>query len=375
VSAPGPTGGELRALARLFLTLGIIGFGGPAAHIAMMREEVVRRRGWLSDQQFVDLIGATNLIPGPNSTEMAMHVGSVRAGFPGLVVAGLSFIAPSAVLVGLLAALYVRHGTTPEAAWVLYGIKPVIIAIVLQALWGLGRSALRTLPQAATAVAACVLYLTGVNAREVQAAAGIVALILLRATLLPGLALLALPAVAGGATFSALRMFLLFLKTGAVLYGSGYVLLAFLRGDFVARLGWLTDQQLLDAVAIGQLTPGPVLTTATFVGYLLAGIPGAALATAGIFLPGFVFVAVSHPVIPRLRRSRTAGALLDGINAASLGLMAGVTLQLGRAALVDPWTALLAMIALVLLVRIKVNSVWLVALGAAAGLLVHLLRG
>ena len=333
--------GELRGLARLFLTLGTVGFGGPAAHIAMMRDEVVRRRGWLSDQQFLDLLGATNLIPGPNSTEMAMHVGSVRAGRAGLIVAGLCFIAPAAVLVGILAAAYVRYGTTPEASWVLYGIKPVIIAIVLQALWALGRFALRTLPLVAIAGTAFGLYLAGINELIVLATAGVVALLLLRGAILPGLALLALPAAVGSAAFNLLRMFLLFLKTGAVLYGSGYVLLAFLRGDFVSRLGWLTDQQLLDAVAIGQFTPGPVLTTATFVGYLLAGIPGAVLATIGIFLPGFIFVAVSHPVIPRLRRSRTAGAVLDGVNAASLGLMAGVTLQLGRAALVDVWTALL----------------------------------
>ena len=366
--------GELRGLARLFLTLGTVGFGGPAAHIAMMRDEVVRRRGWLSDQQFLDLLGATNLIPGPNSTEMAMHVGSVRAGRAGLIVAGLCFIAPAAVLVGILAAAYVRYGTTPEASWVLYGIKPVIIAIVLQALWALGRFALRTLPLVAIAGTAFGLYLAGINELIVLATAGVVALLLLRGAILPGLALLALPAAVGSAAFNLLRMFLLFLKTGAVLYGSGYVLLAFLRGDFVARLGWLTDQQLLDAVAIGQFTPGPVLTTATFVGYLLAGIPGAVLATIGIFLPGFIFVAVSHPVIPRLRRSRTAGAVLDGVNAASLGLMAGVTLQLGRAALVDVWTALLAIAAAAILVRTRVNSVWLIGLGAGAGLLLRLLR-
>jgi len=372
VSPPAASAGELRELARVFLTLGIIGFGGPAAHIAMMRDEVVRRRNWLSDQQFLDLLGATNLIPGPNSTEMAMHVGSVRAGRAGLIVAGVCFIAPAAVLVGTLAALYVRYGTTPEAGWVLYGIKPVIIAIVLQAVWALGRSALRTSQLVAIAGAIFGLYLAGLNELLLLAASGGVGLLLLRGTALSVLAVLALPAVVGSATFTLLRMFLLFLKTGAVLYGSGYVLLAFLRGDFVARLGWLTDQQLLDAVAIGQFTPGPVLTTATFVGYLLAGLPGAVLATIGIFLPGFIFVALSHPVIPRLRRSRTAGAVLDGVNAASLGLMAGVALQLGRAAVVDVWTALLAVAAALVLVRTKVHSVWLVAAGAAGGVLVRL---
>ena len=376
LSAPAPRAArtaELRGLAALFLKLGVIGFGGPAAHIAMMRDEVVRRRGWLTDQEFLDLLGATNLIPGPNSTEMAMHVGSVRAGLPGLIVAGACFITPAALIVGALAALYVRYGTTPEGGWLLYGIKPVIIAIIVQALWGLGRAALRTTPVWMIAAAACALYLVGINELVLLAAGGIVALALLRGTLLAVAALMAVSTQTAAAPFDLIKMFLLFLKTGAVLYGSGYVLLAFLRGDFVSRLGWLTDQQLLNAVAIGQFTPGPVLTTATFVGYLLAGIPGAVLATVGIFLPAFVFVAVSHPVIPRLRRSRTAAALLDGVNAAALGLMAGVTLQLGRAALVDVWTVLLAVAAGITLLRTKVNSVWLIGLGAAAGVILHLL--
>jgi chromate transporter len=367
---------EVRGLAALFLKLGVIGFGGPAAHIALMRDEVVRRRRWLSDQEFLDLLGATNLIPGPNSTEMAMHVGSVRAGLSGLIVAGACFIAPAALVVGALAAIYVRYGTTPEGGWVLYGIKPVIIAIVVQALWGLGRSALRTPPVSLIAAAAFVLYLFGINELVLLAAGGIVALVLLRGMVVIAVALLGgASAAAAGAPFQLLKMFLLFLKIGSVLYGSGYVLLAFLRGDFVARLGWLTDQQLLNAVAIGQFTPGPVLTTATFVGYLLAGIPGAVLATIGIFLPGFLFVAVSNPVIPRLRRSRTAGAVLDGVNAAALGLMAGVTLQLGRAALIDIWTVLLALAAAFILLRTRVNSVWLIGGGATAGLVIHLLRG
>src|SRR5574341_918482 len=280
LSAPAPRAArtaELRGLAALFLKLGVIGFGGPAAHIAMMRDEVVRRRGWLTDQEFLDLLGATNLIPGPNSTEMAMHVGSVRAGLPGLIVAGACFITPAALIVGALAALYVRYGTTPEGGWLLYGIKPVIIAIIVHALWGLGRAALRTTLVWMVAAAACALYLVGINELVLLAAGGIVALALLRGTLLAVAALMAVSTQTAAAPFDLIKMFLLFLKTGAVLYGSGYVLLAFLRGDFVSRLGWLTDQQLLNAVAIGQFTPGPVLTTATFVGYLLAGIPGAVL--------------------------------------------------------------------------------------------------
>jgi chromate transporter len=364
----------LGALVRVFLILGTIGFGGPAAHIALMREEVVRRRGWLSDQEFLDMLGATNLIPGPNSTEMAMHVGSVRAGLAGLIVAGACFIAPAAIIVGVLAGLYVRYGTTPEAGGVLYGIKPVIIAIVVQALWGLGRTALRTPLLALIAASALALYLMGINELAVLAAAAVAAFILLRRAMLAGAALLLLPAGAGTVPFDLMKMFLLFLKTGSVLYGSGYVLLAFLRGDFVHRLGWLTDRQLLDAIAIGQFTPGPVLTTATFVGYLLAGVPGAVLATVGIFLPGFIFVALIHPVIPRLRRSPAAGALLDGVNAASFGLMAGVTMQLGRAALVDVWTVLIALAAAAALLRLKVNSAWLIALAAGIGLLAQVLR-
>ncbi|MEO8288111.1 MAG: chromate efflux transporter [Chloroflexota bacterium] len=377
---------RLREVAALFLKLGIIGFGGPAAHIAMMRDEVVRRHKWVTDEHFLDLLGATNLIPGPNSTEMAIHLGYVRAGWRGLIVAGACFILPAATIVGILAALYVAYGSTPEAGWLLYGIKPVIIAIVVQALWGLTRTAARNLFLALVGAIILALYLLGINEILLLFGGGLLVMLaenarrawLSRAPVaalapLPLLLPTALAQVAAGfASFNIWTLFFTFLKIGAVLYGSGYVLLAFLRNDFVERLGWLTNQQLLDAVAIGQLTPGPLFTTATFIGYVLGGAPGAVAATLGIFLPSFLFVAISNPFIPRLRRSPWTAALLDGVNIAALGLMAGVTVELTQTALVDWLTVALAIVAAVLLLRFKLNSAWLVLGGAAVGLVAHL---
>jgi len=357
----------MREVVWLFLKLGTIAFGGPAAHIAMMRDEVVRRRRWLSDEQFMDLLGATNLIPGPNSTEMAIHLGYLRAGWPGLVVAGCCFIVPAMLIVFACAWLYVRYGTQPEAAWLLYGVKPVIIAVVVQAMWSLLRTAVKGPMLAVVGVAVLALSLMGGNEIALLLGGGGVAVLLGTVGTRGAAAPLGLGAGAGLTT-----LFLVFLKIGSVLYGSGYVLLAFLRNDFVERLGWLTDQQLLDAVAVGQVTPGPVFTTATFIGYVLGGIPGAALATLGIFLPSFVFVALSHPLVPKIRASRRAGAFLDGVNVAALGLMAAVTSQLGRAAIVDATTAALALIAPVLLVRFRLNSAWLVLGGGAVGAALHL---
>src|SRR5258706_10327640 len=338
---------SLSELARLFLKLGTIAFGGPAAHIAMMEEEVVRRRRWLDHQQFVDLLGATNLIPRPNSTEIAIHIGLLRAGWERLVVAGTCFILPAMAIVWVLAALYVRYGALPEAAGLLYGVKPVIIAIVVQALWGLGRAAVKGPATALAGAAVIVLFFLGSNEVLLLFAAGLAVMMvenLGRGWRPGGIAGLAVPALgpllaASGAAAAAappvtlIGLTLFFLKIGSILFGSGYVLLAFLRADLVERWGWLTDLQLLDAVAIGQFTPGPVFTTATFIGYLIAGAPGAALATVGIFLPAFVFVALTSPWIPRLRRSPWAGGFLDGVNAASLGLMAAVTWQLRPPAL------------------------------------------
>jgi chromate transporter len=374
----------LLEVALLFLKLGVTAFGGPAAHVALMHDEAVRRRKWLSDDHFLDLVGATNLIPGPNSTEMAIHLGYLRAGWPGLIAGGLCFTLPAMLIVFGLAWGYQRFGATPQVEWLLYGVKPVVIAIILQALWTLGRSALRMPLPAGVALAVLVLFFLGAHEIALLFAGGLLVMLLrgarrLRATGLPlllaplgplsGPTLPASLALFTAAPFSLSLLFLTFLKIGAVLYGSGYVLLAFLRSDFVLRLGWLTDQQLLDAVAIGQVTPGPLFTAATFIGYLLAGLPGGLLATVGIFLPSYLFVALSNPLIPRLRRSEWVSGLLDGANAASLGLMAGVTWQLGRASLVDLLTLALAGVALFLLVRIKLNSTWLILGGALAGLL------
>lgn len=378
--------GALSEVAKLALKLGFTAFGGPAAHIAMLRDEVVTRRRWLSDEHFLDLLGATNMIPGPNSTEMVIHVGYVRAGWPGLIVAGVGFILPAACIVLALAWAYEHYGTTPTAEWLLYGVKPVIIAIVVQALWGLTKTAVKGPFLAAVGLAALILYLLGVNELALLFGGGLVVLAvksaqrlwranaapLVALPLFPGLFASWLAQAPAAAPFNLAQLFLSFLKIGAVLYGSGYVLLAFLRSDFVNRLGWLTDQQLLDAVAVGQFTPGPVFTTATFIGYLLGSWPGAILATVGIFLPSFVFVAATNPLVPRMRRSPYLSALLDGINVTALGLMAAVTWELGRAAVVDWLTGALALLAAFLLFRFKANSAWLVLGGGLVGLLVRL---
>lgn len=372
---------RLKEVAALFLKLGFTGFGGPAAHLALMHHEIVQRRGWLSDQEFLDLIGAVNLVPGPNSTEMAIHIGLRRAGWLGLILGGLCFILPAMGMVTLLAWAYVRFNALPQVSSLLYGIKPVIIAVIVQALWNLGRSALRSPLLLAVAAAVLAGYFLGFNEIALLFSGGILAMLALNLKrvakpqahtfLLPGLPALGVLAgqISSGVSFNLLLMFLTFLKIGAVLYGSGYVLLAFLRADFVVRFGWLNDQQLLDAIAIGQVTPGPLFTSATFVGYLLAGLPGALLATLGIFLPSFVIVALSSPWIPHMRQSPWLGSLLDGVNAAALGLMAAVTWQLGRASLTDAFTFLIALLALGLLLRFRINSTWLIASGALLGLL------
>jgi chromate transporter len=364
--------GAVGELARVFLKLGILGFGGPAAHIAMMRDEVVERRGWLGDQEFLDLMGATNLIPGPNSTEMAIHVGRLRAGWVGLLVAGACFIAPAAAIVLVLAWVYVRYGATPQGEALLYGVKPVVIAVVVQAVWMLLRTAVKDGITAAAGAGALVLYALGAGEIPVLVGGGVAVLVFRHWRRMRGTShgFIPMGAVLGGAAGlpGLAGLFASFLKIGAVLYGSGYVLLAFLDSEFV-RPGLLTQAQVVDAVAIGQFTPGPVLTAATFIGYVLNGLPGAAVATAGIFLPSFAFVAATGPLIPRLRRSAALSSALDGVNAAALALMVGVSLELGRAAVVDALTAALSIGALVGLVVFKANSAWLILGGAAVGLL------
>jgi chromate transporter len=378
--------GRLAALAGLYLKLGAIGFGGPAATIAMMEDEVVRRRHWLKHEEFLDLLGATNLIPGPNSTEMAIHIGSRRAGWPGLIVAGSCFILPAALIVGILAWAYVRYGQLPQAAGFLYGVKPVVLAIVLQAVWRLGRPALKTKPLMAAGIISVILAFLGVNELAILFGAGS-AVAAYHSSVsrkdepkasLPGIspgipmaAATAMTSAAAAASVGLWPIFLFFLKIGSVLFGSGYVLLVFLRADLVDRWHWLTESQLLDAVAVGQITPGPVFTTATFIGYLLSGTAGAILATVGIFLPAFLFVAISGPLVPRLRRSPGAGAFLDGLNAASLALMAVVMIQLAGAAFVDIPTIAIGAGAAYLLLRYRMNSTWLVLGGTIIGILVY----
>lgn len=389
-SPPRPT---LAQLAWLFLKLGCTAFGGPAAHVALMEHEVVTRRGWMSRERFLDLLAATNLIPGPNSTEMAIHVG-LLAGWAGFVVAGVCFILPAALLTTLLAWLYVTYGSLPEAAGLLYGIKPVIVAVVVQALVKFARDSLKSLLLVIVALGAAALSVAGVDELLVLLAAGIVTM---TARLFrrepkppdtPGAPPTAAPLLwaggaatttaAGATAFGLWPLFLTFLKIGAVLFGSGYVLLAFLRADLVERHHWLEEQELLDAVAVGQVTPGPVFTTATFIGFVLGhrhgsgGLAGAAVATLGIFLPAFFFVAISGPIVPRLRRSPAAGAFLDGVVVASLALMAVVTVELARGTLgrgvwADVLSVVLGLIGGALLLRWRVNSAWLVLGGAAVG--------
>lgn len=383
----------LREIALLFLRLGFTAFGGPAAHIAMMREEVVRRRQWVSEERFADLMGITNLIPGPSSTELAIYLGYLRAGWLGLLVAGLCFIGPAMGMVLAIAWAYVTYGTLPQVNWLFYGIQPVVVAIIAHAIWNLGRTIFKGLLAALVALLVFVLYLFGVNVLVLLfggvALFGVLSLLQKRwrgtstVSIVPlpvvslslrGLWKGTLPAlgaalVASGTSFSLLMLFLAFLKLGAVVYGSGYTLLAFLRTDLVQNLHWLTDKQLLDAVSIGQFTPGPVFTTATFIGYVLGGWPGALLATLGIFLPSFFFVALIHPIATRLRRSAWTATLLNGVNAAALALMAGVLIQLGQQALVDVLTWVVALVSFVILWRFKPNSVWLLLAGALLGLL------
>lgn len=372
--APRTPHSPLPTLARLFFKLGVIGFGGPAAHIAMLEDEVVARRGWMTRETFLDLVGATNLIPGPNSTEMTMHVGYMRAGWRGLIVAGMCFILPAAVSVGLLAWLYVQYGTRPEALPYLTGIHAAVLAVILGALWRLGRSAVKSVFLGLLGAGVLAALAAGLGPLVALLAGGVLGMILLatrRTSTLPfhlwpvvPVALLQGVAVPG---VSLWKLGLFFLKVGAVLYGSGYVLIAFLENGLVHDYGWLTQQQLLDAVAFGQFTPGPVLTTATFIGYLVAGVPGAVVATVAIFAPSFLFVALLNPVIPRLRQSRWAGAFLDAVNVSAVALMTFVTFQLGRATLTDPVPWLIFALAAVAVLRFRVNAAYIVLAGALLG--------
>jgi chromate transporter len=379
----GETRTELKELAVVFLKLGTIAFGGPAAHIAMMDHEIVRRRKWLTREEFLDLLGATNLIPGPNSTEMAIHIGYRRGGWRGLVVAGSCFILPAALMVTVIAWSYVRFGKLPQVEGILYAVKPVVIAVVAQALWALSRSAIKTWTLALAGVVVVALNFAGINELLLLFATGVAICVLsgfvdkkqigMRQILWwfsPAMNGAALTIATETTAFGLWPLFGFFLKVGSVLFGSGYVLLAFLRADLVERWHWLTESQLIDAIAVGQVTPGPVFTTATFIGYFLGGLPGALVATLGIFLPAFLFDAISGPHLQRMRQSPVVAAFLDGVVVASMGLMTVVTWQLAGSALVDPLTLLLAALSGLLLIRFKINSVWLVLGGAVIGLII-----
>ncbi len=373
---------SLSELAFVFLKLGTIAFGGPAAHIAMMEDEFVRKRRWITEEDFLDRVAAASLIPGPSSTEVCIFIGRSLRGWTGLIVAGSCFIIPAAVLVSLIAAAYVHFGSLPQAEGILRAIKPAVIAIIIQALWKLGRTAAKTQVLALIGVAAVVLNFVGVSPLLVLTFAGASSGIVRwlqksrrNPAALCGIGFskvfsttgLTALAVAAAVPISLGRLFLSFLKIGSVVFGSGYVLLAFLRSEFVDHLHWLTEKQLIDSVAVGQFTPGPVFTTATFIGYLVGGLPGAFFATLGIFLPGFVFVAVSGPVIPKIRRSAAAGAVLDGVVVGSLALIAVVAWQLGKASITDWLTISILAVSIIAIFRFKINSAWLILGTAVVG--------
>ncbi len=381
---------SLGEVALLFLKLGLIGFGGPAAHIALMNEEFVVRRKWVSTQHFLDLVGATNLIPGPNSTELTMHLGYERAGIAGLLLAGACFILPAALITGLCAHFYLAYGNLPEIAPFLAGIKPAVIAVILTAVAKLGRKAVKgwRLALIGIAVVAAVLagwseiwalfaggllgaaWLRAAGGGRTQSASALLPILLLRPER-AALAATAAGSVAVAASVSVWKLFFFFLKIGSILYGSGYVLVAFLEGGLVEERAWLTQAELIDAIAIGQFTPGPLLSSATFIGYLLEGFPGAVAATLGIVLPSFLFVLLLNPLIPRLRASAWMSAFLDAVNVASVALMAAVTFELGASTLLS-WPAwLIAGAAAVLSLRLGVGAAWLVLFGGVAGWLAH----
>jgi len=383
---------RLRELASVFLKLGTISVGGPAAHIAMMETEIVTKRQWVTPQQFLDMLGAANLVPGPTSTETAITVGFTRAGWSGLCVAGLSFIFPAALITGIFAWAYVRFGSLPQAASVLSGIKPAVLAIIALAIWRLGRTAVKDFGLGVLAAIALAGFLYGLNPVVILFGGGVIGMLAKRASELRTTSSLALAAFANRGFPSSLRLTgarsgslaaagslvlrpsvgqigLFFLKVGTVLYGGGYVLLAFLEQGLVRQHMWLTHQQLLDAVAIGQFTPGPVLSTATFIGYILGGVPGAVVATVGIFLPSFFYVALLAPVLFRLRRSHWIAAFLDSVNACAVALMGGVTLRLAAEALEGWRTWMVAGASLTVLLGWRVSPVWIVLGGGIAGLL------
>jgi chromate transporter len=375
------SGNQYGEIAWAFLRLGFVAFGGAAAHIAMMEQEFVERKKWLSREDFVDRVGAVSLLPGPSSTELAIYLGELRGGLAGLLISGCSFILPSAFLVGALAWIYQRYGNAPQLAAILFGVKPIVVALIVQAVWSLARVAVKSIELGFLAAVVLGLSAMHVSAIALLIGTGVAWIVAQRfggksgSAKIAGGVLAQSGAAAAASAVSAptiAGVLLYFLKVGAVLFGSGYVLLAVLRADLVERLHWLTESQLIDAIAVSQGTPGPFFTVSTFIGYVLAGWRGAALATVGMFLPAFVYVAVTAKFLPRLRKSPMAGAFLDGVNAAAVALMGFVGWQFARETLVNVPAIFMALAATLLLLRFKINSAWLVLGGAAVGILLRL---
>ena len=373
---------RLRALAYLFLKFGLTAFGGPAAHVAMLEDEIVRKRKWMDEQHFLDLVGATNLIPGPNSTEIAIHCGYEHAGVPGMITAGLGFILPAVIMSGILAHVYVAYGTLPNVEPFLFGIKPAVLAIIVNAVYRLGGRAVKNWKLAVLGVSAVTASLLGADPVTVIIGTGFVGMLWFSAPkrlrgrsflLIPPLGVMA-SAASVPIAVSGTRLFLVFLKVGALLFGSGYVLVAYLNRELVENLGWLTKAELLDAIAIGQFTPGPILSTSTFVGYRIAGVPGAVLATVGIFLPSFLFVLAFNRFIPKMRKSTLLAGFLDAVNVAAVGVMTAVAVTLGRNVLTEwrAWAIAVLAAAVVIGFR-RIGSFWIVLGGAAAGYLLRLI--
>jgi chromate transporter len=379
---------RLTQVAKLFLKLGITGFGGPVAHIAMIEDEVVKRRQWLTQEHFLDLLGVTNLIPGPNSTEMAIHIGYIYAGWLGLIVAGVCFIFPAVLITGLFAYLYVNYGTLPQVAPILYGIKPVVLAIIMNAIWGLGKKAVKTQKLLVIAIAVgLITWFAKVNEIVALLLGGILGMIWLRSGNQINLMIIGLTtsiflqttatvntAINNHVSVPLWQLGLFFLKVGSVLFGGGYLLIAFLQGGLVEEFGWLTQQQLLDAIAIGQFTPGPVLSTATFIGYIIAGFPGAIVATLGIFLPSFLLVAALNPFMNPIRNSSWTRPFLDAVNVSAVALMVLTTIQLGIATLIVPKTPYvdflglgISIISAILAIRYRINAAYLILGGGIIG--------
>lgn len=368
---------ELKEIAKLFFKLGSLAFGGPAAHIAMMEDEVVNKRKWMSQSHFLDLVGATNLIPGPNSTEMTMHCGYEKAGWKGLIIAGCCFIFPAVIITGVFAWFYQQYGQLPQVEPFIYGIKPAVIAIILMAAYRLGKKAIKNKTLAILGILATVASLMGINEIATLLGFGLLGLVIYyinkqKNTLFNFVPLFILTA-STSVKISTLKIALTFLKVGAILYGSGYVLFAFLNTELVAK-GWLSRQVLLDAVAIGQITPGPVLSTATFIGWQLNGIAGAMAATIGIFLPSFIFVLLLNPIIPKMRKSETVSAFLDAVNVAAVALIVAVCVMMSKDTLTDWRTVLIALVSLtVVFVFKKMNSALIVLGSAVLGYLLSII--